>query len=115
LISSKTVEAAPIRVTRFVEKGREIMSEGYLWAIEFDIKDFFPSFDGKKAIDLIPGASSDFLSNFHNNIRSFAQALGVELSARISAKKHSSKRPLLAQSGHAQCADECLLLGVKRT
>jgi hypothetical protein len=32
----------------------EAMSEGYLWATEFDIKDFFASFDGKKALNLLP-------------------------------------------------------------
>jgi hypothetical protein len=30
------------------------MKDGYLWAVEFDIKDFFSSFDGKKAISLLP-------------------------------------------------------------
>ena len=32
----------------------EAMNEGYLWAVEFDIKDFFSSFDGNKALSLLP-------------------------------------------------------------
>ena len=37
------------------------------------------------------------------------------LEVRIATRLTPSECPLLAQSRHAQCADECLLLGAKRT
>ena len=37
-----------------IEHVKKAMSDGYLWAIEFDIKNFYPSFNGKELSNFLP-------------------------------------------------------------
>ena len=37
-----------------IEQVKKALSEGYVWAIEYDIKDCYPSFNGKELANLLP-------------------------------------------------------------